>query len=97
MVLNITNYEAKQLLKEKVKIIDIREKDEFDIEHIKGSINVNINDLKLIEKIFPDKAQKIIVVCSKGIRSVAAAEELSSMGYIKVYNLMEGYDSYRHQ
>ena len=39
--------------------------------------------------------QKIIVVCGKGIRSIAIAEELSDMGYKNVYNLMDGYEKYK--
>ena len=95
MVSNITSIQASNLIRSNAKVIDIRDRNEFNKSHIYGSVNIGINEVKKVEKLFPNKNEKIIVVCGKGIRSIAIAEELSDMGYKNVYNLMDGYEKYK--
>lgn len=95
MVGNITSVHASNLIRSNAKVIDIRDKNEFKKSHINGAVNIGIDEVEKILKLFPNKNEKIIVVCSKGIRSIAVAEELSDMGYKNVYNLMDGYDKYK--
>lgn len=95
MVSNITSIQASNLIRLNAKVIDIRDKHEFNKSHIYGAINIGINEVEKVFKLFPNKNEKIIVVCGKGIRSIAIAEELSDMGYKNVYNLIDGYEKYK--
>jgi len=92
MTKNISNQDARRLIKNGITVVDIRDAKDFGESHIPGAINISINDL---DKLYLDKKQTIIVVCSHGIRSIAAAEKLKELGFITVYNLKEGYDNYK--
>ncbi len=77
-----TNY--KDLVKSGAMIIDVRTKSEFNSGHIKGAINIPLNDLSnQLNKLKKDKA--IITCCASGMRSASAKSLLSTKGY-NVYN-----------
>lgn len=93
MAKNISIYEAKRLIQNGAKLIDIRDAKDFGDSHIPGSFNIDIDNLKQLNF---DKYETIIVVCYNGITSIAAVEILTELGYKKVYNLKNGYDSLRN-
>ena len=93
MAKNILNHEAKRLIQNGAKVIDIRDAKDFGDSHIPGSFNIGIDDLNQLHF---DKYETIIVVCYNGITSIAAAEILTELGYKKVYNLKNGYASFRN-
>lgn len=95
MLKNVTRNEARMLLENHAKVIDIRNKSDFNRSHIKGSLNIEPQDIENILNIYPDKNTVLLVVCASGIRSIAVAEMLSDFGYKKVYNLLGGYDEYK--
>ena len=91
MIKNINIYELKRLIKnEDVLLIDTREANEYKKRRITGAINLEVDDADEILNICPDKNKKIVVYCSKGVRSIVAAERLDELGYTKIYNLEEG-------
>ena len=92
MTKNISNQQAKHLIKMGARIVDIRDAKDFGVSHIPGALNISINDL---DKISFNKDTPIIVVCYGGIRSIAAVERLAELGYTRVYNLKNGYDNYK--
>jgi len=73
-------------------ILDAREKNEFEISHIKNAVLVGYNSFELdsILKKITDKKSKIVVYCSVGIRSEKIASKLKKAGYTNVYNLYGG-------
>lgn len=77
-------------LTEQTIILDAREKNEYDVSHIKGAIWIGYNDFKLkrIKKI--NKDANIMVYCSVGYRSEKVAEKLVKAGYTDVSNLYGG-------
>ena len=79
-----TDYKA--LLKEGAIIIDVRSAGEYRSGHIKGSINIAVNDLRNNLGKLKDKNNPIITCCASGMRSASAKSILSSSGYTKVYN-----------
>ena len=91
MTKNIFGHEARRLIKNGATVVDIRDAKDFGVSHIPAALNISISDL---EKLYLDKNQNIIVVCSHGGRSIAAAEKLIVLGYAKVFNLKDGYDNY---
>jgi len=78
-----TNY--RELLRNGAQIIDVRTKDEFQTGHIKGSVNIPLQNLQRnFSKIKKDKP--VITCCASGMRSASAKSILKSNGFTDVYN-----------
>jgi rhodanese-related sulfurtransferase len=73
-----------------VYVLDIREKEEFQVSHLKGARNVGYFwfDMRTIYDIPMDA--HVVVYCSIGNRSGKIAEKLLHAGYKNVYNLYGG-------
>jgi rhodanese-related sulfurtransferase len=78
-------------LKEEL-LLDTREKEEYDVSHLKDAIWVGYKDFKINEFMaeHPDKEQFIVVYCSVGVRSENIGEKLLKKGYNNVKNLYGG-------
>ncbi|MBV5314704.1 MAG: rhodanese-like domain-containing protein [Prolixibacteraceae bacterium] len=75
-----------QLVKEGAIILDVRTKGEFGSGHIRGSVNIPVDQLgKNLQK-FKDKKRPIITCCESGMRSASAKGILKSNGFINVHN-----------
>lgn len=75
-----------QLVKEGAIILDVRSKGEYAGGHIKGSINIPVDQLGNNLQKLKDKAKPIITCCASGMRSASAKSILKSNGYTEVYN-----------
>lgn len=75
-----------QLVKNGAIILDVRSKGEYDGGHIKGSINISVNQLENNLHRFKDKDKPIVTCCASGMRSATAKSMLKSNGYTQVYN-----------
>lgn len=65
--------------------IDVRTPGEFNSGHIKGSINIPLNNLQShLPKV--NKNKPIITCCASGMRSASARQILLNNGYEEVYN-----------
>ena len=74
-----------QLKKDGAIIIDVRSKDEFAGGHLKGSLNIPLQNLQSnLSKI--KKGKPVITCCATGMRSAQAKNILKSQGYDEVYN-----------
>src|SRR2546425_3607876 len=66
-------------------IIDVREKDEWDEEHIPDATHMSRGTIELdIEEKVPDSDAMIICHCGGGGRSPPPSENLPKMGYKKL-------------
>lgn len=65
-------------------LVDVRTKVEYESEHIKGAINIPLDE---IGSTTLDKETKIVVYCQSGNRSAQAAQKLVNNGYMYVYDL----------
>lgn len=75
----------KELVKNGAQIIDVRSTGEYASGHVKGSINLPLNELSAnVNKI--NKNVPIITCCASGIRSASAKSTLLSLGFKEVYN-----------
>lgn len=63
-----------------IKVIDIRRKSEFDSEHIKGAINVPLNEINMHLEKFP-KEEPFVMHCNSGYRSMIATSILKQRGW----------------
>ena len=77
-------------------IIDVREKDEWDEEHIPDATHVSRGTIELdIEEKVPDSDAMIICHCGGGGRSALAAENLQKMGYKNVRSMAGGFKAWK--
>ena len=74
-------------------ILDVREKWEYDICHIKESVHIPMGQIAE-RKDELNMEDTIIVVCHHGIRSRMVAKFLDASGFNDVINLSGGVDSW---
>jgi len=75
-----------ELVKAGAIILDVRTKGEYGTGHIKGSVNIPVDQLSKNLHKFKDKKRTIITCCASGMRSYSAKGILTSNGYANVYN-----------
>ncbi len=74
-----------------VLILDVRTREEFLEGHIKGAVNIPVNEVeKRLDELKKYKNSEIIVYCRSGRRSKIASEILVKNGFKRVYNLSGG-------
>lgn len=66
-------------------LIDVRSSSEYQMGHVKGSINIPLPLIKDFNN--PDKNLPIRLYCKSGGRAAQAKEILESLGYTDVTNL----------
>ena len=77
-------------------IVDVRELDEWNEEHIPNAIHLSRGTIELeIEEKFPDKNAMIVCHCGGGGRSALAAENLQKMGYKNVRSMAGGMKAWK--
>jgi rhodanese-related sulfurtransferase len=77
-------------------IVDVREKDEWDEEHIREAIHMSRGTLELdIEEKVPDTNAMIVCHCGGGGRSALAAESLQKMGYKNIRSMAGGFKAWK--
>jgi sulfur-carrier protein adenylyltransferase/sulfurtransferase len=87
----ITAVELKQKLErgDKVKILDVREPNEYQINRIPGATLIPLGEVaRRYAELDPD--EEMVVHCKMGGRSAKAADFLRSVGFKKVRNLTGG-------
>ena len=87
---------AAKLQNHETVVVDVREKDEWDEEHIPGAIHMSRGSIELdIEEKVPDTNALIICHCGGGGRSALAAESLQKMGYKNVRSMAGGFKAWK--
>ncbi len=77
-------------------IVDVREADEWDEEHIPGAMHMSRGTIELdMEEKVPDPKAMIICHCGGGGRSALAAESLQKMGYKNVRSMAGGFKAWK--
>jgi rhodanese-related sulfurtransferase len=77
-------------------IVDVRETDEWDEEHIPGAMHMSRGAIELdIEEKVPDTNAMIVCHCGGGGRSALAAESLQKMGYKNVRSMAGGFKAWK--
>lgn len=75
----------RELVKNGAQIIDVRTPGEFKGGHIKGAVNIPLQNISSqMNRIRKDKP--VITCCASGMRSASAKSILKSNGYSDVYN-----------
>ena len=74
------------LAKQGAIILDVRSKGEYASGHIKGSLNIPVDQLSNNLSQLKDKNKAIITCCASGMRSASAKSILKATGYSEVHN-----------
>ena len=73
----------------KIQIVDVREHFEWDICHIKGTLNIPMNlIIESVDKISKDITT--VIMCHHGTRSINVIHYLERIGYKNLINLEGG-------
>ncbi|HZL18176.1 MAG TPA: rhodanese-like domain-containing protein [Polyangia bacterium] len=81
---------------ERFSFVDVREDDEFAVDHARGARHIGRGVLERdIETLIPDKDAPIVLYCGGGFRSALAAESLQKMGYTQVVSMDGGMRAWR--
>ncbi|MFI5288717.1 MAG: rhodanese-like domain-containing protein [Polyangia bacterium] len=83
---------AKRTRGEKLRLIDVREDDEWRAGRAQSAEHFGrgVIERDIIEKI-PDKNEELVLYCGGGFRSALAADNLQKMGYTRVRSLIGGW------
>jgi rhodanese-related sulfurtransferase len=97
-VREVTVAETQQRLREndQVKLIDVREDNEFNAAHAAGAIHLGKGIIERdIETTVPDKNAELILYCGGGYRSALAGDVLQHMGYTNVFSMAGGWKAWK--
>ena len=84
------------LFAEGAVLLDIRDKEEHDADHIDGSLNISRGKLEMIvEGKIPDLKTTVICYCNAFNRGALSADTLRSMGYVNAKFIAGGLGAYR--
>ena len=78
--------EFAELIAQGAIILDVRSKGEYAGGHIKGSINIPVDQLRQNIHKLKNKNKPVITCCASGSRSAMAKSILKSNGYSEVHN-----------
>jgi len=94
----VTVAETQQRIRENkdVKLIDVREDNEWDKAHAAGAIHLGKGIIERdIETTVPDKNIELILYCGGGYRSALAADALQRMGYTNAFSMAGGWKAWK--
>jgi rhodanese-related sulfurtransferase len=90
--ISIDEYKALVAAGEAGLLIDVREESEFAAGHAVGAIHLGRGIIERdIEHHVADRAQRLVLYCGGGYRSVLAAESIQKMGYTNAISLDGGW------
>jgi sulfur-carrier protein adenylyltransferase/sulfurtransferase len=76
------------------RIVDVRTPMEYAGRHIPGAVLIPIDELAArVQELDPE--EELVVVCEHGIRSAAAVEYLTRLGYEQCANMRQGMCAWR--
>ncbi len=99
MIKSIDSKQLKSKLESgQVILIDVRELDEFRIEHIEGAINIPLSQFHKINDIELSGNKILVMQCRVGARSMRACQLLLELNFTnEVWNLEGGIEAWKAQ
>jgi len=89
---------AKLERNEKFLLIDVREDNEWAIDHLPNAVHLGKGIIERdIEKQVPDVNAPLVLYCGGGFRSALAADNLQRMGYTNVLSMDGGIRGWRER
>ncbi|MBL7931618.1 MAG: rhodanese-like domain-containing protein [Bacteroidia bacterium] len=75
-----------ELINNGATILDVRSRGEYAGGHVKGSLNIPLDQLSDQLKKLKSKEHPVITCCASGMRSASAKGYLKAQGYTNVHN-----------
>jgi rhodanese-related sulfurtransferase len=94
----VSIHDVKKMLNanEKLILLDVRDKQEFDEGHLPGAIPISRGTLEFkAATTIPDKNSRIIVYCGIDLRSPLATKTLNDLGYKNAVNMIGGLQAWK--
>lgn len=83
---------------ENLTVLDVRSFDEYSQGHVKGAINLPLNEMNDVAQIADiEENQNLYIHSAAGYRSVIAASLLKREGYNSVRNIPGGFEQMQHE
>jgi rhodanese-related sulfurtransferase len=97
MTLSVHELQLRLKSNQPVRLVDVREPDEWKICHLPGATLIPLNalDARADEELKPE--EQIVVYCHHGIRSSRAQHMLQVRGFQHVYNLAGGIEDWARE
>jgi phage shock protein E len=85
---HVTEEQARALVKDGARLVDVRTPEEFAAGHLEGAINLPVDTLKsrAAAELAPSDAP-VVLYCRSGRRSAQAAALLGELGFTQVHDL----------
>lgn len=93
LIQEIDSEQAKALIEQGAKLLDVRDANEFVAGAIDGACHISRGMLEFVITDHPqlhDRTTPIIVYCKSGGRSALACCSLQQLGYTNIYSLQGG-------
>lgn len=91
----ITPQSALELMEKKgseIIVLDIRPKEEYEIEHIPGAVNLDYDGHQFQQKVDKlDKSKNYIIYCHSGVRGGYFMNKMRDSGFKMAYNILGGF------
>lgn len=95
---NVTADEAEKLIKDTpgLTVVDVRSPEEFEHQHIKGAVNIDINGTEFAAEMAKlDPAKPILIHCAAGSRSGRAVKKLvGDAKFQQIFHMNEGFSGW---
>lgn len=79
-------------LRHDLKVLDVRDQNEWDEGHIKGAMHIPYYEIEQrLQELNP--AQPVAVICGSGQRSTIASSLLQRRGFIRLFNVVGGMEA----
>ena len=90
------SFREKLAAAEAPQLVDVRTSEEYDAGHIDGAVLMNIQGANFQDQIAElNKEVPVFVYCQAGGRSKRACGVLKDMGFSEIYELKDGYSSWK--
>jgi rhodanese-related sulfurtransferase len=90
--ITIDELDARRRNGERLRIIDVREDDEWRAGHVPGAQHIGKGVIERdIRAKAPEKDEELVLYCGGGFRSALAADALRMMGYSRPLSLVGGW------
>lgn len=83
----VSSAQARQLVKDGARLVDVRTPGEFNAGHLPGAVNVPLQELGARLKQLGAKEKPVVLYCASGSRSSMAMSVLKNAGFQQVFNL----------
>lgn len=94
---SISSAQAVRLMNQGARVVDVRDKAQFDAGHIVNAINIPAAEFDEQGSKLPKKAKSIILVCDNGTKSAQCLAPLKKSGREDIFSLQGGLASWRQE